>query len=102
MLKLDPGILGSEPPVSSSFSLVALSLQGSNLIFQRSFIADAPVQALPTEHAELNLRHPFDFVYEKAAFVKSSSGRRPFLLDFPGGEVKAASPPGVSGPAGEP
>jgi len=33
MLKLDPGVLGGEPPGSGSFGLVALGFQGGNLFF---------------------------------------------------------------------
>ena len=57
MLKLDPSILGSEPPGSGSLGLVALNLQGSNLSYECCFIANAPVQALSAEHTELDLRH---------------------------------------------
>ena len=57
MLKLTSSIRGGESPADSRLSLVAFGLQGANLSLQCLLIANAAMQTLFAEHAELNLRH---------------------------------------------
>ena len=54
------GVLGSEPPVNGSSYRVPLRHAGADGSFQAVFISVASAQAGPGQHAELDLRHPFD------------------------------------------
>ncbi len=59
MLKLAPGVPGREPPVDGCRSLVSLGFQCGNFAFKGFCIANATIQTLFAEDAELNLCHPF-------------------------------------------
>ena len=54
------GVLDSEPPVDSGPCRVPFRYAGADGSLQAVLIAVASAQAGPGQHAELDLRHPFD------------------------------------------
>jgi transposase-like protein len=57
VLELDAGILGREAPVDPTTGAVAGRLPRRDLPLQRRPVAQAPVQALPGQHGQLDLGH---------------------------------------------
>ncbi len=57
VLQFDAGVGGGEAPVHGGVGAVARFLPGGDLLLERDVIGDAPVQALPAEHAEFDFRH---------------------------------------------
>jgi hypothetical protein len=57
-LEFDPRVVGGEPPVDGAAGRVAPILPGGNFSLQGGLVGDAPVQALPTEDAQLDLSEP--------------------------------------------
>jgi single-stranded DNA-binding protein len=55
--ELDAGVLGREPPVDPTTGPVARRLPGRDLPLQGRPVGQAPIQALPSQHGQLDLGH---------------------------------------------
>jgi hypothetical protein len=58
VLELDAGVLGGEPPVDPATGAVACRLPRRDLPLQRRPVGQPPVQALPSQHGQLDLGMP--------------------------------------------
>ena len=53
------GILGVKPPMDGGLGGIALPFQGSDFPAEVGLVGYTPPEARASQHAELDLRHPF-------------------------------------------
>ncbi len=58
-MEFPPGVLGSKTPVDGGMGGIALPLQGLDFPAEGGFGGDALPEAAASQHAKLDLRHPF-------------------------------------------
>src|SRR4051794_38572458 len=77
-MQFEPRHLTIKLPVNLRFSLVAFSFEGSNFTFQKGFVGNSSVQALPLENTNFNLGHvqptPVFRGVMKLEFVQNPTG----------------------------